>query len=550
MNLDTGRPATLAYRGMVTSPHALASQAGVAILQAGGSAVDAAIAAAAVLSVDLPPHDEPRRRRLLADPRRGHRRGALAGGGGPRGGRGDHGLVRGPRAPRDPGARDRARHAHRARRGGRLVPGARGPRPAAARHRPGRRRRLRARRLPGHAAARAVDRALGRRARGGSGGRAHLPGRRAEPGGGPAAQQSGSRAHARARGRGAGRLLRGGDRAGDGATRARARRLLHRARLRRAARDVGRLHPRHLSRRHHPPDAAAEPGRVGFAIAPAARAAGDRRAALPGAGPRAPARAGQADRLPRPGPLRRRSRVLPGAGRALAIPRLRRRAAGPHGPGARAALGPRPVERQPGRRYGLRRGGGRRRQRGLADPEPLLRLRLGRGGGQHRRRAAEPRRLLLARSRASQPARARQAAAAHADRVPGLQGWAPLAGRGLHGRRRPAADPPAGLHRADRLRARHPAGRRGAPLARRALRPGRRARSAEPGGPLRAGHHRRAGAAGPRDQSLGGLERARRARPRHHDRSRSGARVGGADPRSDGAAIGYWSRWPSCTSSG
>ncbi len=52
--MDSGRPATLAYRGMVTSPHTLASQAGVAILQAGGSAVDAAIAAAAVLSVIYP----------------------------------------------------------------------------------------------------------------------------------------------------------------------------------------------------------------------------------------------------------------------------------------------------------------------------------------------------------------------------------------------------------------------------------------------------------------------------------------------------------------
>jgi gamma-glutamyltranspeptidase len=54
VSLDTGRPATLSYRGMVTSPHTLASQAGVAILQAGGSAVDAAIAAAAVLSVIYP----------------------------------------------------------------------------------------------------------------------------------------------------------------------------------------------------------------------------------------------------------------------------------------------------------------------------------------------------------------------------------------------------------------------------------------------------------------------------------------------------------------
>jgi gamma-glutamyltranspeptidase/glutathione hydrolase len=52
--LHPGRPATLAYRGMVTSPHALASQAGVAVLQAGGSAVDAAIAAASVLCVVYP----------------------------------------------------------------------------------------------------------------------------------------------------------------------------------------------------------------------------------------------------------------------------------------------------------------------------------------------------------------------------------------------------------------------------------------------------------------------------------------------------------------
>jgi gamma-glutamyltranspeptidase len=39
---------------MVTSPHSLASQAGVQVLQAGGSAIDAAIAAAAVLAVVYP----------------------------------------------------------------------------------------------------------------------------------------------------------------------------------------------------------------------------------------------------------------------------------------------------------------------------------------------------------------------------------------------------------------------------------------------------------------------------------------------------------------
>src|SRR5512132_4245160 len=50
----TGRPATLAPRGMVTSPHSLASSAGVDVLRAGGSAIDADIAAAAVLAVVYP----------------------------------------------------------------------------------------------------------------------------------------------------------------------------------------------------------------------------------------------------------------------------------------------------------------------------------------------------------------------------------------------------------------------------------------------------------------------------------------------------------------
>lgn len=49
-----GRPATLAPNGLVTCPHTLASQAGVDVLRAGGSAVDAAVAASAVLSVIYP----------------------------------------------------------------------------------------------------------------------------------------------------------------------------------------------------------------------------------------------------------------------------------------------------------------------------------------------------------------------------------------------------------------------------------------------------------------------------------------------------------------
>ncbi|NBU66336.1 MAG: hypothetical protein EBS52_03105 [Betaproteobacteria bacterium] len=54
IEIRTGRPATLARRGMVTSPHSLASAAGVDVLRAGGSVVDAAIAASAVLAVVYP----------------------------------------------------------------------------------------------------------------------------------------------------------------------------------------------------------------------------------------------------------------------------------------------------------------------------------------------------------------------------------------------------------------------------------------------------------------------------------------------------------------
>src|SRR5215471_9610586 len=50
----TGRPPTYAPRGAVSTPHYLASAAGLNILQSGGSAVDAAIATNAVLSVVYP----------------------------------------------------------------------------------------------------------------------------------------------------------------------------------------------------------------------------------------------------------------------------------------------------------------------------------------------------------------------------------------------------------------------------------------------------------------------------------------------------------------
>jgi gamma-glutamyltranspeptidase/glutathione hydrolase len=54
LDIRTGRPVTLAPNGMVTSPHSLGTAAGLDVLRAGGSAIDAAIATSAVLAVVYP----------------------------------------------------------------------------------------------------------------------------------------------------------------------------------------------------------------------------------------------------------------------------------------------------------------------------------------------------------------------------------------------------------------------------------------------------------------------------------------------------------------
>jgi gamma-glutamyltranspeptidase/glutathione hydrolase len=153
----TGRPATTRADGLVTSPHSLASAAGLDLLRAGGSAVDAALATSAALSVLYPHmtgiggdafwliHDARTARSATSTAAARH------------GGRHDRRL-RAPRPQRGAAQGRAARHAHRARRGGELDRGACRLRPPADGALPRKRDRLCARRLPGDGAARPLAR--------------------------------------------------------------------------------------------------------------------------------------------------------------------------------------------------------------------------------------------------------------------------------------------------------------------------------------------------------------------------------------------------------
>jgi gamma-glutamyltranspeptidase len=125
-------------------------------------------------------------------------------------------------------------------------------------------------------------------------------------------------------------------------------------------------------------------------------------------------------------------------------------------------------------------------------------------------------------SHAPEPSRAGQAPAAHPDRLAGLSGRPALAGAWLHGRRRPAPDPPPGLYRDDRLRPRRPAGGGGAAVALRPLRAARAPRPPQHGRAVPGADLRRARPPRPPHQPVGGVERAGGPRPRDHGGSGDG----------------------------
>ncbi len=106
----------------------------------------------------------------------------------------------------------------------------------------------------------------------------------------------------------------------------------------------------------------------------------------------------------------------------------------------------------------------RRRQRRLADPVDLRELRRRHRRGRHGHRAAQPRQPVLARAGPPEPARARQAAVPHARAGDGDEGRPPVAVVRRDGRRHAAAGARAGAAQPDRLRHERAGGRRGGAL--------------------------------------------------------------------------------------
>ena len=143
------------------------------------------------------------------------------------------------------------------------------------------------------------------------------------------------------------------------------------------------------------------------------------------------------------------------------------RAAPSYAPGRPSSGGRDAVGRRPRQRHGrhhLPDRRGRRRERRVADPVALRRLRFRRRRGRHRDCAAEPRRAVHARGGPPEPDRARQASVPHAGARDGDEGRPPLALVRRDGRRHAAAGARAGAAEPDRVRHERPGGGRGGPL--------------------------------------------------------------------------------------